>query len=164
MIHSYQNKWRAFLYITGVELILKWNSRNTTLISQSWIYTFKNTRFQRCSWYGSFVLFLCISSLEIKQFILIKLKQFVLIKLLRTRTDTLLSDGMAFISNEVYHYISTRQLLLSIELGVLKNLRFQEIDEKVKNIRTLIDNADFYMQQITGNTLKSLLVNCSLKT
>ena len=38
----------------------------------------------------------------------------------------------------------------------------KEIDEKVKN-HTLIDNADFYMQQITGNTLKSLLVHRCLK-
>ena len=33
----------------------------------------------------------------------------------------------------------------------------------MKNL-TLVDNADFYMQQITGNTLKSLLVNRGVKT
>ena len=39
----------------------------------------------------------------------------------------------------------------------------KEIIEKVKT-HISIDKADFYVQQITGNTLKSLLVNRSLKT
>ena len=36
MIQWYLNKWPSFFHITGIEMILKWNSRNTTLISQSW--------------------------------------------------------------------------------------------------------------------------------
>ena len=31
MIHSYQNKWEAFLYITGTDMILKFHSWNIDL-------------------------------------------------------------------------------------------------------------------------------------
>ena len=58
-----------------------------------------------------------------------------------------MSDGAALILIMVYYYgiyIGASALATSIELRVLKNLRFsKEINEKIKN-HILIDNVDFF--------------------
>ena len=128
MIHSYQNKWQAFLYNTGIDMILKFHSWN--------IYLENHTTSALHLEKFLFVLFSCILSLEIKPF--------TFIELLRTRIDVLLSDGTAFISNEVYHEksalafanfnpielikqsISFQPCSLYCLLGVIKNLSFQK--------------------------------------
>ena len=49
MIHSYQNKWRAFLYITGIEINDSKMEEQEYTEYKSNFSELKNTRFQHYS-------------------------------------------------------------------------------------------------------------------